>query len=114
MNDTEILATGELCEALLASEGFKTVMGQYELSIAADILATKASDKERREELYHALWGARGLLSYMQLNVNAATAIKTPKPPTDDSTTDYHVEEYDFNADYDDEGFPRANESTDY
>jgi hypothetical protein len=113
MNDTEILATGELCEALLASEGFKTVMGQYELSIAADILATKAEDKGRREELYHSLWGARGLLSFMQLNANAAASIKAPKPPEDD-TTEYATPDYDFNVEYDDEGFPRVNEENDY
>jgi hypothetical protein len=89
-------------------------MGQYELSIAADILATKAEDKAKREELYHSLWGARGLLSYMQLNVNAAHAIKTPRPPEDDSTTDYATPDYAFDAEYDDEGFPRANNENDY
>jgi hypothetical protein len=89
-------------------------MGQYELSIAADILATKAEDKAKREELYHSLWGARGLLSYMQINVNAAHAIKTPRPPEDDSTTDYATPDYAFDAEYDDEGFPRANNENDY
>jgi hypothetical protein len=89
-------------------------MGQYELSIAADILATKADDKAKREELYHSLWGARGLLSYMQINVNAAHAIKTPRPPEDDSTTDYATPDYAFDAEYDDEGFPRANNENDY
>jgi hypothetical protein len=91
------------------------VLGQYELSIAADILATKADDKAKREELYHSLWGVRGLLSYMQLNVNTAHAIKTPRPPEDDSTTDYATPQYDYyDGGFDDEGFPRANNENDY
>lgn len=114
MNDTEILATGELCAALLASDGFKTVMGQYELTIAADLLATAPHETKKREQLYASLWGTRGLLSYMKLNVDAAAMIKAPKPPEDDSTTDYAPPEYDFNVEYDDEGFPVHNNENDY
>lgn len=107
MNDTEILVTGELCAALLASSDFKTIIGQYELTIAADILATKAHEKSRREELYGTLWGARGLLEYMQLNANAAAKIKAPTNPNpEEGVTDYHVEET-----YDDEGFPTEDEA---
>lgn len=87
MTDEQILATGELCEALLASDSFHTVVAQYEMTIAADILATKPEDTAKREELYSSLWGARGLLEYMKLNANAAASIKNPPPPTD-STTD--------------------------
>jgi hypothetical protein len=87
LNDSDILATGGLCEALLASDKFRTVVAQYEMTIASDFLATKAEDKARREELYASLWGARGLLEFMELNARAATAIRQPQPPID-STTD--------------------------
>jgi hypothetical protein len=110
MTDAELLETGELCEALLVNHNFKSIVVQYELSIAADMLATKPGDKARREELYASLWGARGLLEFMQLNVNAAATIKTPKNPDQDpGTTDYHVEPI-----YDDEGFPVHNNENDY
>jgi hypothetical protein len=109
VNDTEILEAGALCEALLSSLQFKTIVAQYEQTIASDILATKPEDAKKREELYSSLWGTRGLLEFMLLNVNAAATIKAPKPPHDDSTTDYAPIEYDF----DDEGFSRADESED-
>lgn len=95
MNDNEILATGELCEALLASSKFTTIVAQYELTIAADFLATAPADKSKREELYASLWGARGLLEYMKLNANAAAAIREPKPPTDSTTDPVAVEDFD-------------------
>jgi hypothetical protein len=111
MTDGEILLTGELCQALLTSEGFKTVVAQYELTIAADILSTKADDKAKREELYFTLWGARGLREYMQLQADAASHIKAEKPPTDEGTTDYSTPSYV----YDDEGFEvRRAEENDY
>jgi len=110
MTDAELLATGELCAALLIDQNFKSVVLQYELSIAADMLATKAGDKDKREELYASLWGARGLLEFMQLNADAAATIKSPKNPDQDpGTTDYHVEPI-----YDDEGFSVLNERDDY
>lgn len=82
------METGALCEALLSSMHFKSIVAQYEQTIAADFLATKQEDKAKREELYASLWGARGLLEYMLLNKNAAAAIKDKdnQPPTDDTT----------------------------
>jgi hypothetical protein len=100
MNDTELLVTGELCQALLTSSQFATVVAQYEQSIAADIIATAQADKQKREDLYSSLWGTRGLLEFMKLQANAAASIKAPQPPADDSLPDYHVEPL-----YDDEGF---------
>jgi hypothetical protein len=113
MNDAEILFTGELCQSLLTSEGFKTVVAQHELAIASDMLATKGEDKARREELYWTLWGARSLLEYMQLQATAAAHIKAEKPPTEEGTTDYAQPALVL---YDDEGFEiqRANEENDY
>ena len=108
MTDSEILATGELCSALLISSDFAAVVAQYEQSIAADIIATKQSDKQKREDLYSSLWGTRGLLEFMKLHANAAAQIKSPKTPEQEGTTDYHVEPL-YESDYDDEGFPRAN-----
>jgi hypothetical protein len=102
MTDAELLVTGELCQALLTSEQFATVVAQYEQSIAADIIATKQDDKQKREDLYSSLWGTRGLLSFMQLQANAAANIKSPIAPTQEGVTDYHSEEL-----YDDEGFSR-------
>ncbi len=99
MNDNEILATGELCEALLSSMQFLDVVGKYELSIAADFLATKQADKDKREELYASLWGARGLLEYMKLNAAAAHAIRNPEPP-EDVTTDLYDPRDDESDDY--------------
>jgi hypothetical protein len=102
MTDSELLATGELCSALLISADFATVVAQYEQSIAADIIATKQDDRQKREDLYSSLWGTRGLLEFMQLQASAAATIKSPKNPDEDgSVTDYHVEPL-----YDDEGFP--------
>jgi hypothetical protein len=109
LNDTEILEAGALCEALLSSLQFKTIVAQYEQTIASDILATKPEDAKKREELYSSLWGTRGLLEFMLLNVSAAATIKAPKPPTDDSTTDYEPLEYVF----DDEGFRVLDEEND-
>lgn len=110
MTDSELLATGELCAALLVNQDFKTVVVQFELSLAADMLATKPGDAKRREELYASLWGARELLSFMQLNADAAAMIQSPKNPDQDpGTTDYHVEPI-----YDDEGFPVRNNENDY
>lgn len=82
-----MLVTGELCDALLRSMNFKTIVAQYELTIAADFLATKQDDKTKREELYMSLWGTRGLLAYMQLNADAAAAIKNPPIPEEDYVT---------------------------
>jgi hypothetical protein len=110
VTDTEILEAGALCEALLSSLQFKTIVSLYEQTIASDILATKQEDKDKREALYSSLWGTRGLLEFMKLNADAAATIKAPKPPEQDGTTDYAPIDYDF----DDEGFPRANESDDY
>lgn len=82
------------------------MVAQYEQSIAADFLATSQADKQRREELYASLWGARGLLEFMKLNAQAAAAIKDHKPPTnEDSTTGYAIS---IDEEYDDEGFLRA------
>jgi hypothetical protein len=114
MNDAEILFTGELCQSLLTSEGFKTVIQQHELSIAHDILTTKADDKSRREELYFTLWGARELLNFMQLKADAAAHIKAETPPTEEGSTDYATPALVL---YDDEGFEigqRADEENDY
>lgn len=84
------------------------MVSQYELTIASDILSTKAEDKAKREDLYHTLWGARGLLQYMQLQASAAAHIKAEKPPTEDGTTDYDSPAL---VSYDDEGFEhRADE----
>jgi hypothetical protein len=92
MTDNEILETGALCEALLSSMHFKTIVAQYEMTIAADFLATKQEDKQKREDLYASLWGARGLLEYMTLNARTAAAIKDKdnQPPTDTIETDYY------------------------
>lgn len=109
MTDAELLATGELCQALLSSAQFATVVAQYEQSIAADIIATKQDDKQKREDLYSSLWGTRGLLEFMTLQANAAALIKSPQNPEQEGTTDYHVEEI-----YDDEGFLRVDEENDY
>ena len=110
MNDTELLATGELCSALLISADFATVVAQYEQSIAADIIATKQDDRQKREDLYSSLWGTRGLLEFMKLHADAAAQIKSPKNPDQDpGTTDYHVEPI-----YDDEGFSVLNERDDF
>jgi hypothetical protein len=100
MTDNEMLVTGELCDALLHSMHFNTIVAQYERTIAADILATKQDDKNRREELYQSLWGSRGLLAYMQLNADTAAAIKNPPIPEDDVTTDFDPrdDESDFNS----------------
>jgi hypothetical protein len=95
VNDASILATGELCEALLASDRFAEVVAQYEQSIAADFLATKQDDTKKREELYASLWGARGLLEFMKLHANASVAIKQPKPPV--TTEDFN--DYDYGVD---------------
>ena len=102
MTDAELLVTGELCNALLTSAQFATVVAQYEQSIAADIIATKQEDHQKREDLYSSLWGTRGLLEFMKLHVIAAARINEPKPPNTDATTD--------NAEpsYDDEGFERG------
>lgn len=91
MNDNEILVTGELCEALLSSSKFIDIVGKYELTIAADFLATAPADKAKREELYASLWGARGLLEFMKLNANAAASIRNPNPQV---TTDGPPEGY--------------------
>lgn len=108
MTDAELLATGGLCQALLVDQNFKTVITAFELSLAADMLATKADDGKKREQLYSSLWGARELLAFMQLNAEAAATIKADKPPPIEGTTDYHVEPL-ADSGYDDEGFPRAN-----
>jgi hypothetical protein len=100
VTDEELLVTGELCQALLTSSQFATVVAQYEQSIAADIIATAQADKQKREDLYSSLWGTRGLLEFMKLQANAAANIKTPKLPADHSLPDYYVEPI-----YDDEGF---------
>jgi hypothetical protein len=113
LNDTEILVTGELCQALLSSAQFATIVAQYEQSIAADIIATKPDDQKKREELYNSLWGTRGLLVFMQLHANAAATIKEPKPETD-ITKEYTLPQYDFDEAYDNEGFSRDQESNDY
>lgn len=104
MTDAELLTTGELCAALLVSSQFATVVAQYEQSIAADIIATAPADKQKREELYNSLWGTRGLLEFMQLNVNAAAQIKDPHSQ-DNRTTQPSIE-----VSYDDEGFERADD----
>lgn len=107
MTDQELLETGGLCAALLSDQRFQSVVAQFELSLAADMLATKSSEAKKREDLYASLWGARELLAFMQLNAEAAAQIKSPKNPDQDpGTTDYHVEPR-----YDDEGFPVHNES---
>lgn len=114
MTDQELLATGELCAALLIDQNFKTVVTMFEQSIAADMLATKAADSKKREDLYASLWGSRELLAFMQLTAEAAASIKTPKNPDTEGTTDYHVEPL-ADSGYDDEGFPRAdNNENDY
>lgn len=95
MNDNEILVTGELCEALLASNHFSIILAQYELTIAADLLATAPHEARKREGLYATLWGARGLLSYMKLNAEAASKIKSDfnkTPVTTDETASYEYE----------------------
>ena len=99
--------TGELCQALLTSTQFATIVAQYEQSIAADIIATKQDDRQKREDLYSSLWGTRGLLEFMKLHANAAAAIKEPKPPTD-VTTEYSTTQYAW----DDE--PRDENENDY
>lgn len=106
MTDAEILATGELCAALLISHQFKDVVSQYEQTIASDIIATKQDEQKRREELYSSLWGTRGLLEFMVLQADAAAAIKAEKPPTD-VTKEYATTEYAFDHEeqYDAEGF---------
>ena len=111
MTDAELLATGELCAALLVSAQFAEVVAQYEQSIAADIISTKQDEKQKREELYASLWGTRGLLEFMQLQASAAATIKSPTPPPseDNSTTQALIE-----VTYDDEGFERATYGTDY
>lgn len=97
MNDNEILAKGELCEALLASADFTTILGQYELTIAADLLATAPHEQKKREQLYATLWGARGLLEFMTLNVKAAAAIKAqydqPHITTDEAAYEYEPDQ---------------------
>lgn len=108
MTDAELLATGELCAALLASSQFASVVAQYEQSIAADIIATAPADKQKREELYSSLWGTRGLLEFMQLTKDAAAQIKDPSLLKDNSTTQP------IEVTYDDEGFERAPDGTDY
>lgn len=110
MTDSELLATGGLCAALLADQNFQSVVAQFELSLAADMLATKSSEAKKREDLYASLWGARELLAFMQLTAEAAAHIQSPKNPEQDpGTTDYHVEPR-----YDDEGFPVLNDENDY
>lgn len=110
MTDAELLATGELCAALLISHQFGEVVAQYEQSIAADIIATTYDDQKKREELYSSLWGTRGLLEFMKLQADAAATIKYPDtPPTQDNSTTQLVE-----VTYDDEGFERATDGTDY
>lgn len=113
MTDSELLATGELCAALLADQNFKTVVAQFELSLAADMLATKSCEAKKREDLYASLWGARELLAFMQLNADAAAHILSPKHPEIEGTTDYHVEPM-ADSGYDDEGFPVHNNENDY
>jgi hypothetical protein len=97
MTDQEILVTGELCEALLASTHFTTILGQYELTIAADVLSTSPHEAKKREHLYATLWGARGLLEYMKLNAASAAQIKADynKPPvtTDETALAYEPDE---------------------
>lgn len=110
MTDAELLATGELCAALLVSSQFATVVAQYEQSIAADIIATAQADKQKREDLYSSLWGTRGLLSFMQLQAHAAATIKDPTPPTTTDSTTLAPDD----VSYDDEGFERATDGTDY
>ena len=109
MTDAELLATGELCAALLSSDSFSTVVGQYELTIAADMLATAPDEHKKREHLYASLWGARGLLEFMKLNVDAAAQIKDPHYSPDTNSTTQPIE-----VTYDDEGFERATDGTDY
>lgn len=104
MTDSEILAKGELCAALLSSTAFKTIVTEYELTIASDILSTAPADKAKREELYASLWGARGLQAYMQLNADAAQTILNPTPPEDSTTETVGIVEYDEAA------FQRAEE----
>lgn len=82
------MATGELCEALLVSHQYSTIVAQYEMTIAADILSTAPADKAKREELYASLWGARGLLEYMKLNASAAASIRDNANSPTDSTID--------------------------
>lgn len=84
MTDEEILETGELCAALLSSNRFSDIVAKYELTIAADILATAPDASKRREELYASLWGARGLLEFMKLNADAAGAILASKQPSNE------------------------------
>jgi hypothetical protein len=86
---------------LLTSAQFADVVAQYEQSIAADIIATKQDDRQKREDLYSSLWGTRGLLEFMQLQASASAQIKAPKSPDqEEGVTDYHVEPL-----YDGEGF---------
>ena len=108
MNDDDILRLGELSHALLVSADFETIVQQYKLTVASDMLATLPDDTKRREQLYHSLYGIEGLTSFMKLQADAAAHIRSPKNPDTEGTTDYHVEPL-----YDDEGFPRANESDD-
>lgn len=96
MNDQEILVKGELCLALLTSTHFTTILGEYELTIAADLLATAPHEAKKREHLYATLWGARGLLSYMKLNADAAAKLKADynrTPVTTDETAYEYVED---------------------
>ena len=99
ITDNEILVTGELCEALLASDKFTTIIAQYELTIAADILATAPQETKKRESLYATLWGARGLLEFMKVNMNAAQTIKNehqqPHVTTEDAAYEYDGEQRD-------------------
>ena len=104
MTDAELLETGALCEALLSSSQFATVVAQYEQSIAADIIATAPPDFKKREELYSSLWGTRGLRAFMELQALAAAQIKDPSLQNNITTpSTYYVT-------YDDEGFERDTE----
>lgn len=109
MTDAELLSTGELCAALLISAQFKTVIQRYEQSISADFLATKHNETEKREELYSNLSGAHDLLRFIELTAAASAQIKDPKNPSEDNSTTQLIE-----VTYDDEGFERATDGTDY
>jgi hypothetical protein len=58
------------------------------LSVASS-LSLSASSSGVSSEFYASLWGTRGLLEFMTLNANAAAAIKSPKNPDTEGTTDY-------------------------
>jgi hypothetical protein len=111
--DQEKLLLGELCEGLLRSQEFETIVAQYKLSIAADMIATQPHETKKREGLYHTLWGITGLQEFMQLTANTASHIKAEKPPQEEGVTDYAQP---ARVLYDDDGFELqiSDEENDY